>query len=70
LKQTNPNQTGIDMTTPIQKFRYGNFEGWLMGKMSWAVVDRRTREVVAMASNMNECSKLAEKMYLAEKNKV
>lgn len=41
-----------------------------MGKMSWAVVDRRTREVVAMASNMNECSKLAEKMYLAEKNKV
>jgi hypothetical protein len=53
---------------PTCKFRYGNFEGWLMGKMNWAVVDRRSREVVAMTTNMMECSRLAERFYNSEKN--
>jgi hypothetical protein len=55
------------MTNPTCKFRYGNFEGWLMGKMNWCVVDRRTREVVAMATNMNECSRIAQRFYDFEK---
>ena len=55
------------MEYPKMKFRYGNFEGWLMSKMSWAVVYRRTREVVAMTSNMSECSRLAERFYNADK---
>lgn len=54
-------------TEPKMKFRFGDFEGWLMGKMSWAVVDRRTREVVGMASNMSDCARIAERLYNAAK---
>jgi len=51
----------------MMKFRFGNFEGWLMGKMNWAVVDRRTREVVGMATNMSECARIAERLYNIDK---
>ena len=51
----------------MMKFRFGNFEGWLMGKMNWAVVDRRTRQVVGMATNMSECSRIAERLYNNDK---
>jgi len=51
----------------MMKFRFGNFEGWLMGKMNWVVVDRRTRQVVGMVTNMSECSRIAERLYNAEK---
>ena len=38
-----------------------------MGKMNWAVVDRRTREVVGMATNMSECARIAERLYNIDK---
>lgn len=51
------------MDTPKMKFRFGNYEGWLMGKMSWSVVDRRTRQVVGMANSMGQASTIAQRLY-------
>jgi len=51
------------MDTPKMKFRFGNYEGWLMGKMNWAVVDRRTQEVVGMATSMGQASTIAQRLY-------
>lgn len=51
----------------MMKFRFGNFEGWLMGKQSWAVRDRRNGNVVGMATNMSDCARIAERLYNTDK---
>lgn len=49
----------------MQKFRIGNFEGWLVGKMQWQVRDRRTGAVVDTAESMSECARKAERLNIA-----
>jgi hypothetical protein len=52
---------------PRHKFSVGPFQGWIIGKQLWAVRDKRSGAELAHASSMNECSRLAQRFYDAEK---
>lgn len=50
---------------PVQKFRVGPFEGWLVGKQQWEV--RRDGKVLETARNMSDCCRAAERLYRESK---
>lgn len=52
-------------TEGTKKGRVGAYECWLAGAMKWEV--RVAGQVLALASNMNECFRKAESMHKASK---